>query len=238
MKQIALYLFMNNKFMSITSNIYAIMKKRIFYLFTAIFIFSSCADDYDDLLKPPSDFYYVGSMPIPFYTNGNSGMPNIDWGNDIGTYSLNAAYVGVGVDAQTGVLSWNENLPIGGNDIQVTATNSFGSAVTNVLFLHQFSGQFIGGYNTNPSSTTITTSNLDITFNVNETMSITDDGTSVNGTWSFVADELICLYSIAAVDYELKFDLTYSVTVNPFLEGYKKVVGSNSNSGFARLDYQ
>lgn len=214
------------------------MRKNIFYLFISIFMFSSCANDVDDLIEPPSDFYYTGSLPIPFYTNGNSGVPNIDWGNEIGFYNLNAAYPGVGVDTQTGVLSWNENLPIGENTIRVTATNSAGSAVATVLFLHQFSGQFDGGYNSDPNSTIVTTSNLDITFNVNETMSVTDNGTTVSGTWHFDAGKLICLYSITAVNYELKFDLTYSVTQNPLLEGYKKVVGSNSNTGFARLDYQ
>lgn len=214
------------------------MKKIAFYLFIASFMFTACSKDIDDLIDPPSDFYYIGSMPIPFYTNGISGLPNINWGNEVGIFNLNAAYTGVGVDVQTGVLSWNENLPIGENNIQVTATNSAGSAVANVLFLHQFSGQFNGGYNTNPSSTIVTDSNLIITFNINETMSIIDAGTTVNGTWFFDANKLICLYSIANINYELKFDLTYSVIQNPLLEGYKKVVGSSSDIGFARLNYQ
>jgi hypothetical protein len=200
-------------------------------------LFNSCTD-VDDLIDPPSDFYYTGSLPIPFYTHGNSDVPNINWGNEVGFFNLNATYPGVGVDTQTGILSWNENLPLGESTVQVTATNSGGAAIATVLFLHQFSGQFNGGYNTNPNSTIVTTTNLNILFNVNGTMIVTDSGTTVNGTWNFVANKLFCHYTVAAVNYELEFDLTYSVTVTPLLEGFKRVNGSTTNIGFARLQYQ
>jgi hypothetical protein len=211
---------------------------KIFSLLMVLFLLNSSCTDLDDLISPPSDFYYLGSLPIPFYTHGSSGLPNINWGGEQGIFSLNEAYTGVSVDQQTGILSWNENLPLGENTVYVTATNLAGSAIATVLLVHQFSGQFNGGYNLNPSSTIVTASNLTITFNVNGTMSITDSGATANGTWSFESGKLIVLYSIAAVDYELNFDLTYSVTVKPFLEGYKKIAGSSVNIGFARLNYQ
>ena len=215
------------------------MKKIILLLFVSITLLFSCTDMDDRLaVVPPSDFYYLGSLPIPFYTHGNSGLPNINWGNETGIFTLNDTYLGVGVDATTGVLSWNENLPIGDNTVLVTATNSAGAAIATVIFQHQFSGQFNGGYNNNPNSTIVTATNLNITFNVNETMSITDSGTTVNGTWNFVAGKLFCHYSMASINYELEFDLTYSVTTTPYLEGFKRISGSTSNSGFARLDYQ
>ncbi len=57
---------------------------------------ASCAEDIDDnTVVAPSDFYYLGDLPIPFYTNGSTGVPNIDWGNEIGTFTLNDAYQGV-----------------------------------------------------------------------------------------------------------------------------------------------
>ena len=213
------------------------MKNIILVLLTSIALFTSCTDPDDLIAVPPSDFYYLGSLPIPFYTNGNSGLPNINWGNEIGFFNLNSSYTGVSLDNTTGILSWNENLPLGNNTIQVTATNSAGAAIATVLFQHQFSGQFNGGYNNNPNSTTITTTNLNITFNVDGTLSITDSGTTVNGTWNFVAGKLFCQYTMASVNYVLEFDLTYSVTTIPYLEGFKRVSGG-ANSGFARLIYQ
>jgi len=213
----------------------SLFSKIYFILIVSVFI-SSCTD-LDDTLEAPSDFYYIGSLPIPFYSNGNSDLPSINWGSEVGIFNLNDSYIGVGVNTQTGILSWNENLPIGESIIYVTATNSAGAAIAMVTFLHQFSGQFNGGYNSDPSATSVTASNLNILFNVDGTMSITDEGNTVNGTWNLDNSKLICLYSVASVNYELAFDLTYSVPVNPFLEGYKKIAGSTSNSGFARLDY-
>ena len=217
------------------------MKATRFYFLAliAILFMVSCTDDIDDnTVVAPSDFYYLGDLPIPFYTNGSTGVPNIDWGNEVGTFALNDDYQGVTINETTGVLSWNEDLPLGENIISVTATNSAGFAVTSVLFLHQFGGEFTGGYNSDPSSTTIPVSNLVINFNVNGTLTITDAGQTGTGTWSFNPQgDLICEYTVTSGSYELIYDLTYSVTVNPFLEGYKRMDGSTVNLGFSRMDY-
>lgn len=204
-----------------------------------IFFMTSCTDDIDDnIVVAPSDFYYLGDLPIPFYSNGSTGVPNINWGNEVGTFALNDDYQGVAINETTGVLSWNEDLPLGENIISVTATNSAGFAVTSVLFLHQFGGEFTGGYNSDPALTTVTASNLIINFNVNGTLTITDNGETGTGTWSFsLQGDLICEYTVTSGSYELIYDLTYSVTVNPFLEGYKRMEGSTENLGFSRMDY-
>lgn len=213
--------------------------QSIFLTLLGIFFIASCTDDIDDnTVVAPSDFYYLGDLPIPFYTNGSTGEPNIDWGNEVGTFTLNDDYQGVTINQTTGVLSWNEDLPLGENIISVTATNSAGFAVTSVLFLHQFGGEFTGGYNSDPASTIVTASNLTINFNVNGTLSITDNGETGTGTWSFNPQgDLVCEYTLASGDYQLFYDLTYSVTVNPFLEGYKRLDGSTENLGFSRMDY-
>ena len=213
--------------------------KLLFVFFFSIPFLVSCADDIDDnIVSAPSDFYYLGELPIPFYTNGNTDFPNIDWGNESGVFTLNENYQGVSINSSTGVLSWNENLPLGENIISVTATNSAGFAVTSVLFLHQFGGEFTGGYNSDPTSTTVSASNLVINFNVNGTLVITDNGETVNGAWSFNPQgKLVCNYMLSSGSYQLIYDLTYSVTVNPFLEGYKRLEGSTVNLGFSRMDY-
>ena len=213
--------------------------QSIIFVFIGVLLITSCTEDIDDnTVVAPSDFYYLGDLPIPFYTNGSTGVPNIDWGNEVGTFALNDEYQGVTINATTGVLSWNEDLPLGENSISVTATNSAGFAVTSVLFLHQFGGEFTGGYNSDPSSTTVTASNLIINFNVNGTLSITDNGETGTGTWSFNPQgDLICSYTIPAGNFQLVYDLTYSVTVNPFLEGYKRLDGSTVNLGYSRMDY-
>ena len=213
--------------------------KVLFVFFFSIPFLVSCADDIDDnIVSAPSDFYYLGELPIPFYTNGNLEVANINWGNEEGNFTLNSNYQGVSINETTGMLTWNEDLPLGENIISVTATNSAGFAVTSVLFLHQFGGEFTGGYNSDPSSTTVTASNLVINFNVNGTLSITDNGETGTGTWSFNPQgDLICEYTVTSGSYELIYDLTYSVPVNPFLEGYKRMDGSTVNLGFSRMDY-
>jgi hypothetical protein len=213
--------------------------KVLFVFFFSISFLVSCADDIDDnIVSAPSDFYYLGELPIPFYTNGNLEVANINWGNEEGNFTLNSNYQGVSINETTGMLTWNEDLPLGENIISVTATNSAGSAVTSVLFLHQFGGEFTGGYNSDPASTTVTASNLVINFNVNGTLSITDNGETGTGTWSFNPQgDLVCEYTVISGSYELIYDLTYSVTVNPFLEGYKRMDGSIVNLGYSRMDY-
>ena len=214
--------------------------KVLFVFFFSIPFLVSCADDIDDnIVSAPSDFYYLGELPIPFYTNGNTDFPSINWGIEVGVFSLNDNYQGVSINSSIGVLSWNENLPLGSNSISVTATNSAGFVVTSVLFLHQFGGEFTGGYNSDPNSTTIPVTNLSTNFNVNGTSSITDTGETVNGTLSFNPQgKLVCNYELSSVSYQLIYDLTYSETINPILIGYKKINGSVENIGYSSLEFQ
>jgi len=212
-----------------------VVLKQSFWICLFCISLISCSSDRDDTsVSAPSDFYYPGETPIPFYTHG-SVAPNINWGNETGTYALDANYTGVSLDETTGELSWNEDLPLGSNIVMVTATNSAGFATTSPNLLHQFSGQFDGAYNNDANPSTPTTANMDITFNVDGTMSITDDTTTTNGTWTFnPSGKLICTYGTL----ELELDLTYSLTTIPYLEGYKRNVGNPTNLGFARIDYQ
>jgi len=212
-----------------------VLLKNTLWILLICFSISSCSSDKDDTsVSAPSDFYYPGETPILFYTHG-SVSPNIDWGNETGTYALDMSYTGVSLDEITGALSWDEDLPLGNNVVMVTATNSAGFATTAPNLLHQFSGVFNGAYNNDANPSTPTTVSMNITFNIDGTMSINDNGTTTSGTWLFnPAGKLICTYST----FELEFDLTYSLTVIPYLEGYKRNTGSATNTGFVRLDYQ
>lgn len=217
--------------------------KKGFVLFLGLICsvyLTSCSPDIDDdLVYAPSDFYYPGSLTIPFYTNGSTGFPNINWGNEAGVFTLNQTYQGVSINAQNGVISWNEDLPLGENLLTITATNSAGTAETMVLFLHKFSGVFNGGYNSDPNSTVVPSANLMLNCNENETLTVTDSGETATGAWGFnLQGDLICTYELAGVNYQLYYDLTYSVAINPVLVGYKKVVGSAVNSGYSRMEYE
>ncbi len=217
--------------------------KKVLVLFLVLIsgiYLTSCSPDIDDnLVYAPSDFYYPGTLSIPFYTNGTTGYPNINWGNESGTFTLNQTYQGVSINAQNGVISWNEDLPLGENLLTVTATNSAGSAETMVLFLHKFSGVFNGGYNSDPNSTVIPSANLILNFDENGTLTVTDSSEIATGNWDFnMQGDLICTYELAGVNNQLYYDLTYSVAINPVLVGYKKVVGSSVNSGYSRMEYE
>lgn len=206
--------------------------KHTFWILLMCITFISCSSDKDDTsVSAPSDFYYPGETPIPFYTHG-SVLPNIDWGNETGAYTLDMSYTGVSLDETTGALSWDEDLPLGNNIVMVTATNSAGFAITAPNLLHQFSGVFNGTYNNDATPSIIV--NMDINFNIDGTMSITDNGTTSSGTWVFnPAGKLVCTY----ITFELEFDLAYSSIVTPFLQGYKRNTGSTTNIGSVRLDY-
>jgi len=214
-------------------------KHLLFAFFISLLLFSCSKDSDDNSVSAPTDFEYPTGGPVPFYTHGSTGTPTINWNNDIGTFTLDNNYMGVSIDENTGVLSWNEDLPLHENYINVTATNSAGIAQTTVLFLHQFSGVFNGGHNLDPTSTMIPNNNLNITFNVDGTLNITDHIETVSGTWSFNnAGKLICNYTLTSGNFELEFDLTYSLIINPYLAGIKRMSGSTTAIGFARLDYQ
>jgi len=226
---------LNYSYASIKKSTQLIALKKIVWTALILVTICSCASDKDDTsVSAPSDFYYPGETPIPFYTNG-SVLPNIDWGNETGTFALDMNYSGVSLDETTGALSWNEDLPLGHNVVIVTATNSAGFATTTPNLLHQFNGVFNGSYNTDANPSSPTTISIAITFNVDGTMSVTDNGVTLNGTWMFDAlGKLICTYTT----FDLEFDLTYSLTVTPYLEGFKRNTGSATNLGFVRLDYQ
>jgi len=208
--------------------------KNTLWITLILVTLSSCSSDKDDTsVNAPSDFYYPGETPISFYTHG-SVTPNINWGNETGTYALDMSYTGVILDEITGALSWNEDLPLGNNVIMVTATNSAGFATTTPNLLHQFSGVFNGAYNNDSNPSTPTTISMEVTFNTDGTMSVIDNGVTSSGTWLFnTSGKLICIYN----SFELEFDLTYSLTVMPYLEGFKRNTGSTTNIGFVRLDY-
>ena len=214
--------------------------KHLLSAFFVSLLLLSCNTDKDDnTVSAPTNFEYPAGGPIPFYTHGSTGTPTINWNNDIGAFTLDNNYTGVSINATTGVLTWNEDLPLQENNISVTATNIAGTAQTTVLFLHQFSGVFNGGHNLDPNSTVIPNNNLNITFNVDRTLSVTDHTETISGTWSFnTANKLICNYTLTSGAIELEFNLTYSVTVNPYLEGIKRMSGSTTAIGYARLNYQ
>ena len=200
----------------------------------------SCSKDNDDnTISAPTNFEYPAGGPIPFYTHGDTGSPSINWNNDTGIFTLDNTYTGVNINEITGVLSWNEDLPLHENHINVTATNSAEIAQTTVLFLHQFSGNFSGGHNLDPNSIMIPNNNLNVTFNVDGTLSITDHIETVSGTWLFnTAGKLICSYTLTSGAFELELNLTYALTTTPYLEGVKRMSGNTTAIGFARLDYQ
>ena len=159
------------------------MKTSFFFFMISLMVFSSCSDDV--LLLSPTGFSYATTIyEVGFYETGQSGVAQITWNGETGTFGLADSYPGVSINSTTGQLSWNQDLNLGTTVVTIIATNSIGNISTTINLVHKFSGSFTGGYNYNPSSTTLTQSMFNLTFNENGTMTATDSGDNATGTYT------------------------------------------------------
>ncbi|MET2986407.1 hypothetical protein [Aureibaculum conchae] len=184
---------------------------KIFAL-ALIFLVFSCSSD--DPISEPTIAIANTNLTTSFFTEGEVETPTVQWNGDNGTFSLGSNITGTSIDANTGVISWDKSLPIGTNTIEIIATNSAGQTSINVIVENEFSGNFEGGYNSNPNSTEMN-NDFEMNFNADGTMNVLDGGSSEGiGTWTASGDIITSVYSYngGSSYFTVVTDLVYSET--------------------------
>lgn len=101
----------------------------------------SVTTTYSIIVNPdvPTNLVYAGSpYTTDFGTAGNSGTPTVNWHGETGTFNNgNAASLpgGISVNINTGVITWNNTVPVGTYTINITAVNSAGPSVAFAVIL-------------------------------------------------------------------------------------------------------
>lgn len=188
----------------------------------------------------PSDLVYNDPQTeVAFYSTGSTAAPNVNWNGETGSFMSNGSYDGITINSNTGVISWNKNLPLGENYISVRATNSKGSSVTQVILNNQFQGNFIGGYNYDPTSTILTDYGLTMNFASDETMLCVINGSTGAGSWNTISGSYISVNFILAGDpvtYKFEGEVVYSNSILPYIAGSYGIAGAGVWMGHMRLD--
>ncbi|MCP4120384.1 MAG: hypothetical protein GY751_01375 [Bacteroidetes bacterium] len=211
------------------------MKKMLILLLAILFVLPGCDDD---TFKGPFDFTYsFNSYSIGFYNSGMTGVAQIDWNGETGTFGLSQSYAGVSVDNTNGMVSWNGDLPIGTTSVRIIATNSDGFATKDIELDHPFSGEFIGSYNYDPMSTTVIGDNFTLDFKVDGTLLVKDFTTDGSGTWEFVSTNTISgAYDYGYGPIYITGTIVYSESQTPYVEGLWGNDPNDINSGYYKVE--
>lgn len=179
----------------------------------------SCSSDDDPAAAPALSFSEV-NLETPFFTEGATEAPALEWNGDVGTISMDNSIQGLSIDATNGTISWDKSLPLGINDFKVIATNSAGAKEVSIQIDNQFTGDFIGGYNVDPESELLT-SDFELKFNADGTMNVMDGIESIaSGTWTLTGTTFTSVYTYnTSGTYSLIMDIIHSDT-EAHIEGY------------------
>lgn len=174
--------------------------KIINLFFAAIMLLNfSCKSD-DDAVEPevilPTITLSNADYNTLFLSLGQTDAPTVDWNGDTGIFSLGAPIPGFSVDENTGIVSWDRSIQIGNNEVELIATNSNGFASITITVHNQFRGDFHGGYNNDPNSTSVA-NNFEMDFYADGSMNVDDlgSGSLGTGTWTHDGPIITSVYS-------------------------------------------
>jgi len=195
--------------------------KLILALVVSVIVLSSCSKD-EDQPAPigPEISYPVSNFNINFHESGNSDLPTLKWNGEVGSISIASSIPGLEVNSSNGVISWQENLPLGITEFTVVATNSVGQKTVTLQISNEFMGEFEGGINNNPASTTLTTSGLNFDYHDDGTLGFSYLTVTGSGTWSRDGDTITTHFSMdgSPAVITMKGDLVPGY--NPFISGF------------------
>ena len=178
--------------------------------------------------------YSKTNFEIGFYETGQSGVAQVSWNGNTGTFGIAESVPGVSVDPTTGVISWDGDLPLGISYVRVIASNANGNVEKEVTLEHKFSGSFTGGYNFNPNSGADLNTGFNLTFMEDGTMTASDNGAPATGTYIINDNnhlEVTYSYDGTSLLY-LDADLHYSKDKTPEIEGKWGRDIENINAGY------
>jgi len=174
----------------------------------------SCKNDDEGFIQQisaPTVLLPNANITATFFTEGQTEAPIINWNGSTGVFSIASNIIGISVNENTGIISWDKSLLLGSNTIELVATNSAGQTSVNVMIDNNFSGNFEGSYNLDPNSTTTPTP---FAMNFNEDGTMVAIGTSeAPGTWTMSGNTITSLYvTVSGSDHIAVVDLIYSDT--------------------------
>jgi hypothetical protein len=147
-----------------------------------------------EILAPTLSFGTT-MLSTPYFTAGAGTAPTIAWNGETGTLALASAVQGVSIDSNTGIVSWDRSLPLGTNAVEVVASNSAGSDRVTLTIESEFQGQFVGGYNGDPTTQTLPYV-FEMAFGSDGSVTVLDAGTNTGvGTWTRAGTVVTAVYS-------------------------------------------
>lgn len=187
--------------------------KKILVSLLLISLHIGCSND-DDSSNNLNINYDQNIIEITFRQSGETTAPQINWSGNEGTFSATTLttpgdddFVGrvVFIDKLTGVISWDNRVPLGEKDIIITAVNATQTATTRITMINNFkNGLFIGGFNTDTSD------EPDFSEIINDTsMLLSEDGTAnltaldesnFEGTGTWTADGATVIVNFSTND--------------------------------------
>lgn len=179
---------------------------------------------------PPTISYSQPTYVSAFFSTGSTPAPTVAWNGATGTLSLMGTVTGVTLDASTGVVSWDESLPIGVNAVQVVATNPAGDGTASFDIDNRFEGHFEGAYNNDPNSETVSSA-FEMTFHGDGSMTVLDQGTFEGmGTWTRSGTTITAVYEYEAgnpltVEGDVTHDASEAVLEGFWYNGDEAVAG-------------
>lgn len=216
------------------------MKTLQFFAIMAVIALGSCSSDDDSGIVGPNLSFNEVSFETPFFTEGNTETPSLNWNGEVGTLSLGNEIQGVSLNTTDATISWDKSLPVGISNIQLLATNSAGVHSVNIQIDNQFIGDFIGGYNSDPNSEELNF-DFELKFNADGTMNVMEGGESIaSGTWTLSGTTFTSVYEYNNNGgiYSLIMDIIHTDTearIEGFwYDGDDPVEGNEE--GFIKLD--
>ncbi|WP_299259316.1 hypothetical protein [uncultured Aquimarina sp.] len=138
--------------------------KTVKYIGVLLFLVIIHACNSDDDSNDISIEYEQNFIEISFLEEGETTPPTINMIEQKGMFSATTLPSSEGVDLvgnsifidpETGVLNWNEFLPLGESEIFVTASNEFGTGTVTITINNVFTGRssfLTGGFNNDTSN--------------------------------------------------------------------------------------
>ncbi len=198
----------------------------------------SCSSDDDGAvvqISAPTIELSNTNLITNFFTEGETDIPIVNWNGNTGIFSLASNISGVSVDVNTGMVSWSKSLSLDLNSIELIATNSAGQASINITIDNQFSGNFDGAFNSDPTSI-VTTIPFEMNFNSDGTM-VAIGTSEAPGIWTMSGNTITTNYvTSGGNDITAVLDLTYS-DIDATLTGFFStgITLSNPPTGYMAL---